>query len=262
MSKRLLWYCVLGVLLTETAGAISDAQNGVNEANCHDYSWLKNATVEQLKACGTLDDGTSDSGSTAGATSPQQTPTLVQTISFINNSVAPEDGFVTSVNDCELYFTRNSLFSFALPTGTYVKSTDQFGVAHYGIHWMVVEESPRVYRFRLAEIDPTSINSKPVPSVAFVKDHGDNLKELKDPDLDLVTFDTANEENAIEVGHFEEGANGPATPVFERKAASEMLVFQSKDRAERFVTAFIHAVQLCGGKGDLFAPTPSHPYKP
>ncbi len=179
----------------------------------------------------------------------------------MNSSVAPEDGFVSSTNDCELYFTRNRLFTFAIPAGTYVKSTDQFGVAHYGIKWMVGEEPPRVYRFNLAKIDPTSINSKPVPSVAFAKEHGanDNPDELKNPDLDLVMFDTANDEKAIEVGHFEDGADGSSSPVFERKASAEMLVFQSKDRAERFVTAFAHAVNLCGGKGSEFPPTPSKP---
>lgn len=195
--------------------------------------------------------------STADATSTQQGPTLAQTISFMNNSVAPEDGFVSSANDCELYFTRNRLFAFALPAGTYVKSTDLFGVAHYGIKWVVVEEPPRIYRFRLARIDPSSINSKPVPSVDFAKSHDGDLEELKNPDLDLVTFDTANEEQAIEEGHFEDGATGLTSPVFDKKASLEMLVFQSKDRAERFVTAFVHAVNLCGGTGSEFPPTPS-----
>ena len=191
-------------------------------------------------------------------------PTLAQTISFLNNSVAPEDGYVSAAKDCELYFTRNRLFTLAIPAGTYVKSTDQFGVAHYGFKWTIVEEPPRVYRFDLAKINPNSINSKPVPSVAFVKEHGadDHPDELKSPDLDLVTFSTANDEKVIEVGHFEDGADGSPSPVFDRKASMEMLVFQSQDRAERFVTALVHAVQLCGGKGDLFAPTPSHPYKP
>lgn len=186
-------------------------------------------------------------------------PTLDQTITYMNRSVSPEDGYVTSVNACELYFTRNKPFTFAIPAETYVKSTDQFGIAHYGIKWLEFEEPPRVYRFNLAKIDPTSINSKPVPSVAFVQTHGDNVDELRNPDLDLVTFNTANKEQDIEVGHFEEGAIGSASPVFDKKTALEMLVFESKDRAERFVSAFVHAVRLCGGKGDLFAPTPSEP---
>jgi transposase len=35
------------------------------------------------------------------------------------------------------------------------------------------------------------------------------------------------------------------------------VVFKSKDRAERFVTALTHAVQLCGGRASDFAPTPT-----
>jgi hypothetical protein len=34
------------------------------------------------------------------------------------------------------------------------------------------------------------------------------------------------------------------------------LMFSSEDKAQRFVTAFIHAVDLCGGHGSMFAPTP------
>ena len=40
---------------------------------------------------------------------------------------------------------------------------------------------------------------------------------------------------------------------------AELIVFANdaqKDRAERFVTAFVHAVNLCGGKPSDFAPTP------
>jgi hypothetical protein len=202
--------------------------------------------------------------SVAGGASPaQQAPssTLAETISFMNRSVSPEGGYVTSVNNCELYFTTNKDFRLAIPTGQHVISTDKFGVQHYGFNWMVFDVAPAVSRFELARINRNSIKSKPVPSEAFIKEHNvdENLDELKNPDLVLVTFEAADAAEAIEVGHFKDAAEGSTSPVFDRKLATGVVVFESKDRAERFVTAFVHAVQLCGGKSDLFPPTPSNP---
>jgi hypothetical protein len=200
--------------------------------------------------------------SAAAKLATQQGPNLDETISFMNNSVGPEDSYVTSVNDCELYVTRNRHYTFALPQSTYVKSTDGLGIPHYGFKWLIVEEPPRVARFRLSTIDPNSIKSKAVPSAAFVKEHDvdEHPEALKHPDLLLVRFEAANSERTIEEGHFKGSDDGSsATPVFDQKQSMDVLVFESQERAERFVTAFVHAVNLCGGKGDLFPPTPSKP---
>ena len=195
----------------------------------------------------------------AAGVNNQQSPTLEETISFMNNSVESEDGYVSSVNNCELYFTRNKSFTFALPASKSIDSTDKFGKPHYAINWMIVNAPPRIYRFNLAKVDPSSINSKPVPSVEFVKSHKGDSSALSNPDLDLVMFEASNAEKVIEVGNLKTATNGLASPIFDKKVSTEMLVFESKDRAERFVTAFVHAVKLCGGTGSLFAPTPSKP---
>ena len=123
---------------------------------------------------------------------------------------------------------------------------------------MLVKESPRIIRFRLGTIDLDSIKSKPVPSTQFIQER--NVDEhpyaLKQPDLMAVTFTTSDSEKTIEIGQVHDGAS---SPVFDQKLAMELLVFESKDRAERFVTAFVHAVELCGGKKNDSPPTPSKP---
>lgn len=194
----------------------------------------------------------------------QERPSLEETIAFMDTSVRPEQGSINSANSCEISLVRNRTYMFALPNGTYVKSTDQFGVPHTAIKWMVFEE-PVVTRFNFATIDPKSINSRAVPSPPFLKEHNvdENPSELKSADLMLVMFETANSTNSVETGHFPALEKGETArlmlPVFDHKTSAGYIVFESKDRAERFVTAFIHAVKLCGGKSSDFAPTPSKP---
>lgn len=192
----------------------------------------------------------------------QQGPTLKETIAFMNRLVAPEGGYVTIVSDCELYVTRNRRYLFALATSTYVKSKDDYGIEHYGFKWSIFEEPPHVARFKLDSIDPDSIVSKAVPSPKFIKEHDvdEHPDELKEPDLMVINFSTTNAEKSIEIGNFKDLEVGkPVSPVFDQKRALDFIVFESKDRAERFVTAFVHAVKVCGGKSSLFPPTPSRP---
>jgi len=195
------------------------------------------------------------------ASQAQAKPTLLETIQFMDRSVRPESGYVASANHCEVYVTRNKRYAFAVPQGKSLKSTDQFGVRHYGINWLVVQE-PEATRFEFSAIDPSSIKSNVLPSPAFLKEH--NLDEdssaLKEADLTVVFFNSADATNSIEQGHFKTAADGSIqTPEFDHSGSIGYIVFESKDRAERFVTAFEHAVELCGGKGSEFAPTPSKP---
>jgi hypothetical protein len=191
-------------------------------------------------------------------------PTLAETISFMNASVQPEKSFVTSVNRCEVVVLRNQTYNFAIPHGTFVKSTDTLGVRHYGLKWLFVTE-PRITRFNFASIDPPSIKSQSAPSPSFLKENDvDEIPSfLKQADLMVVWFTTTNSTQTIETGDFPKLAEGEVTreelPVFDHQSSSGLIVFESKDRAERFVTAFVHAVELCEGKGSDFAPTPSKP---
>jgi hypothetical protein len=199
---------------------------------------------------------------TSATPSSQQGPTLQDTIAFMNTMVAPEHGFINSVNDCEFTAVRNKEYLFGLITSTYVKSKDEYGIEHYGFKWNFYADSQRFIRFKLGDIDPDSIKSKPHPSLAFVKEHDfdEHPAELESPDLDVVTFSTMNLEKKIEIGTIKDIGDGEnKSPVFDQKRALDFFVFESKDRAERFVTALVYAVKMCGGKSSMFQPTLSKP---
>lgn len=189
-------------------------------------------------------------------------PNLADTISFMNRSVEFEGSHVVSDNLCEVVVVRNKIYNFAIPLSTYLKSTDALGIAHYGFKWLYLQE-PVITRFNFRTIDQQSIKSKPVPSAVFLKEHDvdEYPAELKQVDLTAVFFDSPNSLKTIETGHFPELQKGESAkvvrPIFDVQTGASFIVFESKDRAERFVTAFVHAVQLCGGRGSDFAPTPS-----
>jgi hypothetical protein len=186
-------------------------------------------------------------------------PTLAETIAFMDRSVKPENSYVSTANHCEVNILRNNQRLFGLPQSTYVKSTDSYGVKHYGFKWLIIKDDPRVIRFSFAEIDPASINSRVAPSPEFIGKHDldANPKGIDNSDLTVVWFNARNSEKSIETGHFKQAND--TTPTFDREGSMEFIVFESKDRAERFVTAFVHAVELCGGTPSDFAPTPSKP---
>jgi hypothetical protein len=62
---------------------------------------------------------------------------------------------------------------------------------------------------------------------------------------------------SIARGGFKDSGKGDGTKIMDEKdrGAKLFYVFRSKDRAERFITGFVHAVTLCGGKRSDFPPT-------
>ena len=199
---------------------------------------------------------------TSAIPSSQQGPTLQDTIAFMNTMVAPEHGFINSENDCEFPAVRNKEYLFGLVTSTYVKSKDEYGLEHYGFKWNFYADSQRFIRFKLGDIDPNSIKSERHPSLAFVKEHDldEHPEEIDQADLFVVNFSTPNFEKKIEIGSIKDVGDGRnVSPVFDQKRALDFFVFESKDRAERFVTAFVYAVKMCGGKSSMFQPTTSKP---
>ena len=137
---------------------------------------------------------------------------------------------------------------------------------------------PRYTKFNLADVDPATIQSKTGGfSSGYVKrffdEHADVCKvvgdeckhqqmlafDMKRSDMTTVGFKTRDLKPAIERG---------GTKKIERSAGTEYqynpnvsvekmgMFFSNEDKAQRFVTALIHAVELCGGHGSMFAPTP------
>jgi hypothetical protein len=193
-------------------------------------------------------------------------PTLYDTISFMDRSVRPEESYISFDSpeqpSCNIDIVRNKHYLFFGASETYLKSTDALGVEHYGFHYAVMQEWPpvRVFLIPLSSVDPDSIKSYGAVSREFIGRElpDENPGALKNPDLTIVFFNTRNKEKTIKaltdtVYNF---GNAPEKSTNVENAPGGTLVFQSKDRAERFVTAFGHAVKLCGGKPSDFAPTP------
>jgi hypothetical protein len=150
--------------------------------------------------------------------------------------------------ECGITWIDNADYTFALPDGKKLVSTAD-GLKHYKFTWTVARTNDSFAIFDLADIDPGSIKSTGVHSPeAITRAHLDeNPGDFKSTlDLTLVTFSTHNLEPSI---YFDLNNDRGTTML--------VTVFQSKDRAERFVTAMKHAVTLCGGTDSEFAPTPS-----
>ena len=105
------------------------------------------------------------------AAKDQNSPSFIDTVQFLNRSVSAEQSSVSSANRCEIAIVRNRLYDLAIPSDTYLKSTDRYGVQHYGFTILVASEKYRVVQFRLENIDPGSIYSKSLASPKFVHEH-------------------------------------------------------------------------------------------
>lgn len=150
-------------------------------------------------------------------------------------------------------------FTFFLPDGTR-KAKDQSGVPHAEFTFAEIEDGSQMERFQLNEVDPGSIKSHAGFSSEFIlKHHPVQPADLERPDITVVNFSTTDLKKTIEVGALKDAGAGDGTKVFNKTDSNSgwLFVFKSKDRAERFVTAFIHAVKLCGGKAADFPPTPT-----
>jgi hypothetical protein len=191
----------------------------------------------------------------------KQGPDLKATVEFMNRMIEPEHRIISMANECELEIVNNWAYSLALPAGT-TQKVDEHGIPRWEFTWIVREEKYQIERFPLQDIDPTSIKSNPAFSSDFLKAHHPvQPSDLKHPDLRFVQFVTTDLKKSIELGGFKDSGRGDRTAVFDASVSTSswFAVFESTDRAERFVTALVRATKLCGGKPSDFPPTPSTP---
>lgn len=188
-------------------------------------------------------------------------PELKATVEFMNRMVEPEHRSISMANPCEIEIVNNSPYNFLVPVGTR-ETKDENGIPRTEFTWIARGETYQMERIPLGAIDPTSINSHPAVSSEFMKKHHPvQPSDLKHADLALVMFDTSDLTQSIELGGFKDSGRGDGTEVFNKATtmARFVVVFESAERAERFVTAFVHATRLCGGKPSDFPGTPSTP---
>lgn len=169
---------------------------------------------------------------------------LKEAIAVMNRMMEPEHHYIASLEstECSVTIASREPYRIMLPVSVYEKDKDQYGTIHYGFKYSVYEEQ-KLVTFDLGDIDPDSINLRNVPSPKFVEENhpGEHPEVLKHPDLTRMVFTTRDLKKSV-VG--EENV----------KLGGTFIVFESEDRAQRFVNAFVHSVRACGGRASEFAP--------
>jgi S1-C subfamily serine protease len=217
-------------------------------------------------------------------------PSLEATIDFMNRMVEPEKrnialggliGTLANGRPHPVGIISNQAMMIALVAGV----TEKHGYPEMLWNLFVDDKNkpyPRYMTFNLGDIDPSSIHSSygghdAVPLSQFWERHPNcaanpecSSMEGKFVDSGLhdftsVSFKTADLKPTIEEGAVETqqacqdsekiGTECAVKPIPDRTSASGMILFRDKERAERFVTAFAHAVNLCGGTPSMFLPT-------
>lgn len=205
----------------------------------------------------------------------QSQPDLATTIDFMNEMVKPDGRQLALVSDskCEVVITSMHranmwMLSFSENVWKLFNDSDAHGD---NIPF------PRYTKFNLADIDPATIDSKvsgfsdtylerfwdehpTCKVVGRCKDQEMIDFDLDRSDITAVAFKTVDLKRVVERG----GTTKIERPEgvqyhFDLNVSVEKMgiLFTDKDRAQRFVTAFVHGVNLCGGYNSTFAPTPS-----
>jgi S1-C subfamily serine protease len=181
----------------------------------------------------------------AKPTSADQGPDFKATISFMRKMVEPDGRFigydVKQDNGVKFDFTGDATASCDINFSGHYKRiaamVDGLDYEKKDFTYAIVHEMSYV-RVSLGAIDPSTITSISVLGPEYMekmtKAHGTVLaSDIEHSDEKMVTFKDSD----------------GSTKNF------GLLIFLSKDRAERFVTAMKYAVILCGGKESPFAPT-------
>jgi len=217
--------------------------------------------LERLSEARAFPDEAEDHKPTAVA-STQNGPDLKETVEFMGRMVAPDDRKIET-KECIVTMTNTKVYTFALPSSVYLKSTDTYGIEHWGYRWRIAHPPEALARINLADIDPSSIKSYGAfsPEAVAYGDLDDKAgRAFKSAaDLTVVQLFTRDRNRSIYATQWEKDKADSAGHVVgvDVHLTGMFVVFKSKDRAERFVTALTHAVQLCGGRASDFAPTPT-----
>jgi hypothetical protein len=217
----------------------------------------------------TAQPGQKVSGSASEATSE---PTLADTFDFMNRTLeADSSASMKSLGSCEVSLVRARIEYVMVVSGTKkIPGNYQTGVPdHYEYLWNVYDTTHLRTDFNLKDIDPNSIVANEVYSPKIIADRPDHTDAHLPPyDRSTVSFGTANMAKTVHQMDFVDvkatmfnGASGGevafllepgSTKRLQQDKIGDFVVFESNNRAVRFVKAFKHAVELCGGKPSIF----------
>jgi len=210
-------------------------------------------------------------------------PDLKTTVQFMNTMVEPEHRDVLqgafqgaglqSTNGPSISIVSHRSMLMAFTTGvTYRNGYPEltYSVVYEGDGRHEQKDYPRYMSFALADIDPSSIESKeggydPYALAEFWDKHPkceatpqcahDYLSFLESaPKITEVQFRTTDQKPLIEWGCSETARRGLA-----ETTVDALILFKSKERADRFVTALTYAVKVVGGQPDLSPPSRQSP---
>jgi hypothetical protein len=211
----------------------------------------------------------------------QTQPDLQTTIDFMSRMVQPEERAVSFLSRCNILVVSDRKILSILPAvkGGGKVITDQSGVD---------DKFSGYVRLNLADINPDSVASQragfsPKTWEEFDNDfpecHKDSSSDHcrllvanrfapEHSDMSMLSFRTTDSKSTIDIGilvppdkpnencaKLKDGCKGAQSENKQHSSEGGFL-FADRDRAQRFVTALVHAVNLCGGRTDTFAPTP------
>jgi hypothetical protein len=201
-------------------------------------------------------------------------PSLTDTLTFINRLLEKDSaGTMESSSGCEVSLIRQHLEKVTLPSGkNKIPGNYQTGVPdRYEYEWMFISPASNLRSdFNLKDIDPDSVKVVKVFSIKIIASKEDKTDpHLPEPDRSIVLFSASNLVKAIHQRDFvDEGTTknlpdngigkigfllepGTSTRLAKDESAG-LLLIQGNEWATRFVSAFKHAVELCGGKPSPF----------
>ena len=216
----------------------------------------------------------------SSASATASIPDLKTTVEFMSRMVEPEHRDVLqsvfqgaglhSTNGPSISIVSHRSMLMAFTTGvTYRNGYPEltYSVVYEGDGKHAQKDYPRYMSFALGDIDPSSIETKeggydPYALSEFWDKHPkceatpqcahEYLSFLNSaPKITEVQFRTTDLKPLIERGGCSEtGGCGQA-----ETTGDALILFKSKERADRFVTALTYAVKVVGGQPDLSAPT-------
>jgi hypothetical protein len=171
-----------------------------------------------------------------GKTTTDKGPTLDETMNWIVNSLSTsttEGGVVAGHPDRSA--SNNHQYKFVKNGACSIQLVDTFGAVFQPGN--ATTQGTSEINFNLADFDPATVRAEPSPVFSTA-----NWTRVG-PVPSILSAATTNNENKVNVTVQESGAKSTAHKIF---------LWLDESLAQRARPAFVHAIELCGGKKSVF----------
>lgn len=180
--------------------------------------------------CELITDARAIQSASVSQTEREKEPNLQETVVVLNRMVEPEGRKITTSSAaCTLNMTNSRQYEIAIITG--VDRTDSNAPEPIV---SIYREGGPVLVFDLKDVDPDSIMTGNAMSRRYISEHPSWKVDHEHLDLHSVFFTTRDSNKSVRVGHFE-GKKFIESETF----SGQFVVFESKERAERFKTVVL-----------------------